>query len=107
MKKESIFKFILLCFIICFLVILFAGKTGYYEKKLRDNSILTGEQIKKFEEDIKNGKSVDISNYVINENKDYTTKLTSDVYSVSLKLEKTIDKIVKFIFNEVGKNIND
>ena len=107
MKKESIFKFILLCFIICFLVILFTGKTGYYEKKLRDNSILTEEQIKKFEEDIKNGKSVDISNYVINENKDYTTKLTSDVYSVSLKLEKTIDKIVKFIFNEVGKNIND
>ena len=56
MKKESIFKFILLCFIICFLVILFAGKTGYYEKKLRDNSILTEEQIKKFEEDIKNGR---------------------------------------------------
>ena len=27
------------------------------------------------------GKSVDISNYVINENKDYTTKLTSDVVS--------------------------
>lgn len=107
MKKESIFKFILLCFIICFLVILFAGKTGYYEKKLRDNSILTEEQIKKFEEDLKKGKSVDISNYVINKNKDYTTKLTSDVYSVSLKLEKTIDKIVKFIFNEVGKNIND
>lgn len=107
MKKENIFKFILLCFIICFLVILFAGKTGYYEKKLRDNSILTEEQIKKFEEDLKNGKNVDISNYVINENKDYTTKLTSDVYSVSLKLEKTIDKIVKFIFNEVGKNIND
>lgn len=107
MKKESIFKFILLCFIICFLVILFAGKTGYYEKKLRDNSILTEEQIKKFEEDLKNGKNVDISNYVINENKDYTTKLTSDVYSVSLKLEKIIDKIVKFIFNEVGKNIND
>ena len=53
MKKESIFKFILLCFIICFLVILFAGKTGYYEKKLRDNSILTEEQIKKFEEDLK------------------------------------------------------
>ena len=107
MKKESIFKFILLCFIICFLVILFAGKTGYYEKKLRDNSILTEEQIKKLEEDLKKGKNVDISNYVINENKDYTTKLTSDVYSVSLKLEKTIDKIVKFIFNEVGKNIND
>lgn len=107
MKKESIFKFILLCFIICFLVILFAGKTGYYEKKLRDNSILTEEQIKKFEEDLKNGKDVDISNYVINKNKDYTTKLTSDVYSVSLKVEKTIDKIVKFIFNEVGKNIND
>lgn len=107
MKKESIFKFILLCFIICFLVILFAGKTGYYEKKLRDNSILTEEQIKKFEEDIKEGKNVDISNYVINENKDYTTNFTNDVYSVSLKLEKTIDKIVKFIFNEVGKNIND
>lgn len=107
MKKESIFKFILLCFIICFLVILFAGKTGYYEKKLRDNSILTEEQIKKFEEDLKKGKNVDINNYVINENKDYTTNFTSDVYSVSLKVEKTIDKIVKFIFNEIGKNINN
>ena len=67
----------------------------------------TEEQIKKFEEDIKNGKNVDISNYVINENKDYTTNFTNDVYSVSLKVEKTIDKIVKFIFNEIGKNINN
>lgn len=107
MIKENIFKFILLCFVICFLVILFAGKTGYYEKKLRNNSILTEEQIKKFENDIKEGKTVDINNYVINENKDYTTNFTNDIYSVSLKVEKTIDKVIKFIFNEVGKNINN
>lgn len=107
MIKENIFKFILLCFVICFLVILFAGKTGYYEKKLRNNSILTEEQIKKFENDIKEGKNVDINNYVINENKDYTTNFTNDIYSVSLKVEKTIDKVIKFIFNEVGKNINN
>ena len=107
MIKENIFKFILLCFVICFLVILFAGKTGYYEKKLRNNSILTEEQKKKFENDIKEGKTVDINNYVINENKDYTTNFTNDIYSVSLKVEKTIDKVIKFIFNEVGKNINN
>ena len=107
MKKHNFFKTLFILVFLLFLALFIASKTGYYEKKLRDNSILTEEQIKKFEEDIKNGKSVDISNYVINENKDHTTKLTSDVYSVSLKLEKTIDKIVKFIFNEVGKNIND
>ena len=73
MKKESIFKFILLCFIICFLVILFAGKTGYYEKKLRDNSILTEEQIKKFESDLSEGKNVTIDDYVVNDKVDYTT----------------------------------
>ena len=107
MKKHNFFKTLFILVFLLFLALFIASKTGYYEKKLRDNSILTEEQIKKFEEDLKKGKNVDISNYVINENKDYTTKLTSDVYSVSLKLEKTIDKIVKFIFNEVGKNIND
>ena len=107
MNKENIIKFIFMCLVISFLVILFSQKTEYYQKKLTQSKILTEEQIKKFEKDVEDGKNVDLIDYVIDENKDYTSDLSNNVYNVSLKLEKTIDKIIKFIFNEMGKVINN
>ena len=49
---------------ISFIALLLAENFGYYKTKEEKAKILTEEQIIKFEEDIKNGKSIDITEYI-------------------------------------------
>lgn len=105
--KDKIIKFILFSFLVFFLVLLFAEHFGYYETKEERVKTLTEKQIEEFENDIKNGKKIDITDYVIEENKDYTNNLSKSIYKISLRLEKRTDQIIRLIFNKAGKLVND
>ena len=45
------------------LVLYFGQATGYYEYKNNQKTTLTEESIKRFEQDIKDGKDINVSNY--------------------------------------------
>lgn len=107
MKKEKIPFYFLIIFLFFFLVLLFAYYNGYYQTKNTKTKILTEEQIKVFESDIKNGKEIDIDEYVTLENKDYSNKLSIFIYKSSLKLEKIIDNSVKYIFKKAGEVVEE
>ena len=77
MKENKIFKFIFLVLIIIFLGLFIANNTGYYSFSLRNKKELTEEQIKKFEEDIKNGVNVDINDYLVYSEVSYQNNLSS------------------------------
>lgn len=53
-----------------------AMETGYYEAKLNEKTMLTEESIKKFEQDVREGKNVDINDYVIEKNRDFSNGAT-------------------------------
>lgn len=106
MSKEKIVKMFFFILLFGFLVLLFAESNGYYQTKATKTKILTEEQIKQFEEDIKEGKDIDLSSY-ITEEKSYTSKLSNNIYKISLKLEKGIDKTIKSIFKAVNNAIED
>ena len=57
-----------------FLVLYFAQAGGYYEDVNNKKASLTEEKIKQFEEDVKNGKKIEVENYVVNIKKIMTTK---------------------------------
>ena len=103
--KEKIGKFLLLLTIVVFASIMFANSKGYYETKNYEIKTLTEEQIKKFEEDIKNGVSIDVEDYTIKKETDYTNKLSNGIYKVSLKIESALDKVFKAFFNGAGSLI--
>ena len=105
--KEKIAKFILFGFVILFAGLLFADANGYYVNKTYEHKTLTEEQIKKFEEDIKNGVSIDVEDYTINNEKDYTNKLSDGIYKVSLKIESLVDSFLTALFNGAGSLISD
>ena len=64
-KKNRLFKIIFWLFFLSFMLIYFSELTGYYEYKNYQKSIMTNEQIKQFEQDIKDGKEVNLDNYVV------------------------------------------
>lgn len=91
-----------------FYTFLFIGyENGYYKTKHEKAKELTDAQIIEFEQDIKDGKSIDLKKYVLYEEKDYTNPLSKNVYNVSLKLEKAIDIVIKIIFKEMSKAVTD
>ena len=58
MKPEKIFKSVLMILFIIFISLYISQSSGYYEYEQYKKVELTKEQIKKFEQDIKDGKKV-------------------------------------------------
>lgn len=90
-KKNKIFKFIFTVLLLSFLVIYLSEMAGYYEYKNYQKKEMTEEQIKKFEEDVKNGIEVDLNDYLINDDRIYYNNLSK----ITSKLSDGISKFVK------------
>ena len=90
-RKQSLFKIVFASFLFSFLVIYFSELTGYYEYKNHNKTVLTEEQIKKFESDVANGKEVDINEYIVVDSMSYNNKLSK----VTSKLSDGISNIVE------------
>ena len=105
--KNKIFIIILASLFIFFVILLIAQQQGYYKNRNEKAKVLTEEQIKNFEKDISDGKKIDIKKYVLYENKNYSNKISKNVYKASLTLETVIDKTIKLIFSGLGKAVGD
>lgn len=106
-KKEKFFKYILKIFniilVISFLTLYFSQKSGYFEYQQYKKTSFTKEQIEKFEQDIKEGKDVDITNYLDNKDDDYSNKISR----LGLGLSKGIEKTIKGGLNKIINLLNN
>lgn len=86
-KKKNWFLRLLSILFIVFLGLYIASISGYYEAQVSNKVALTDKAIQKFEEDVLEGKEVDINTYITNENKDYSNKFTDagDKFSESIQ----------------------
>ena len=105
MKKIPLI--ILLSLFTFYVILLLAQSQGYYKTRSEKAKILTDEQIQKFEKDINEGKSIDVTKYVLYEDKDYTNDVSNNVYKMSLKLENAFDTTIRLIFNSASKAVNN
>lgn len=100
---NKIFKRVFLAILIAFTAIYVSQATGYFEYEQHKNVVLTNEQIKKFEQDVKDGKDVDALSYLKEEGKDYSSKLSR----FGLKLSENLSKMVKNFMDKTFKVLND
>lgn len=106
-KKNKIYKFIFWLFFMSFLVIYFSELTGYYEYQNYQKAALTEEQIKKFEEDVKNGNKVDINEYLVVNNKKYNNTLSKLASKLSDGISKLVNSGVEYTFKYISKLIDE
>lgn len=104
-KKNNWLIVFLKVSIVLFLILYIMLENGYYETKLSKKVTLTEENIRKFEDDVKNNKIVDISNYNVEEEKDYSNKMSrlgqkiNDSFGkIIIKGAKEIVDILKSLF---------
>lgn len=98
MFKKGIKYFIILIFLI--FLFLFNFGDMMYKSDLTLKKELTEEQIKKFEKDIKDGKEININNYIVKEN-NYTNGITEINSNISHFIEKTFRKLFKYFIKNI------
>lgn len=102
MNKEESLKVVFILLFIIFITIYISQATGYYEYELHKKTELTKEQIKQFEEDIKNNKNIDVTKYIENDAKKYSNEFSK----IGSNFSNVTSKYIKKGINEVFKIIN-
>ena len=68
---------------------------------------LTEEQMKQFEEDVKNNENIDLNDYVVNTQTDYTNKFTKGVTNASLTINRYLKKSIESVFKIMSKMVEE
>ena len=105
MKVNKFIKFVFLILILSFAFLIIGSESGYYEYEIAQNTRLTEESIRKFEEDVEQGKSIDINDYLVAKKTDYNNSISTFGNKVSKGIEDTVSKGFSFIFNYLSKQI--
>ena len=99
MKLSKLFKLFVVIIITTFIFSYAIEQSGYYEYNLQSKRNLTNKEIKEFERDVKEGKDIDIKDYMKDDNIDYSNNLTKATSNMSIKLNKYIKLILTDSFN--------
>ena len=93
-KNYNLFWWILSISFILFVSLVIAYDSGYYEANISRKSKITNEKIREFEQDVKQGKDIDIKDYVESDFIDYSSPMSK----VGAKLSSTIDDFMNNSF---------
>ncbi|MFV0275434.1 MAG: hypothetical protein ACK5HL_04280 [Bacilli bacterium] len=86
-----------------YIVIYISQVTGYYEYSESKKTSLTKEQIIQFEQDVKDGKKVDIKDYSSVNTYHYDNNVSNSALSMSNGIEKTTKNILNSFFDITDK----
>ena len=107
MKKDKIAKLLLMLVTFAFVVSYIIYETGYYEYKLQNRTVLTKEQMEKFEKDVEEGKDVSLNDYLVETEVDYSNKLTDTTVMISNKVNLYFKKGVELVFRQVNRLVQE
>ena len=103
-KLHPVLKILAVLFII-YVALYIASASGYYERRIRNKVIITDNNIKDFEEKIKNGETISLDSYLTNDYDDYSNSisklgdnLTNGVAEVVLKSSEVVMDVLKSLF---------
>lgn len=98
-KNGKLFWVIILASFIAFMILYICKEAGYYEYKAYQKVILTEEAIKRFEEDVYQGKDVKASDYITVKDTDYSNKFSC----LGAKIGEIIDNVMNNVLKDTMK----
>lgn len=97
-RKARIFFRILFCFFLVYVALIIAYESGYYETKSSERAILTKEAMERFEQDLSKGQLVDVKDYLVEDRKDYSNKVTKVGNKISQGISDFMTKGLSGVF---------
>lgn len=102
-KNSKVFWWILGCFLIIFIGLSIASETGYYESRVANQTHITASAIKQFEKDVKDGKNVQIEDYLEKASVDNSNTMSNLGNKFSKNVEDIINDGIAFMIDVFGK----
>ena len=106
-KLNKLFRYTILVSFVTFFALYLSQSTGYFEYRNSKKVALTNKQIEKFEQDIKEGKTVDIENYIETNNQNYQNIISKTGLTISNLTEKAIRKLIDGSFKVLGDLVGE
>ena len=106
-KRNKIFRWTMFFLLITFLTLYISQATGYYEYEQSRKTAFTEEQIKQFEQDVKNGKEIDVTKYLENTTKNYQNNISKITLNISESISKYMKLGIEKLFEGIAKAIEE
>ena len=106
-KLNKLFRYTILVSFVTFFALYLSQSTGYFEYRNSKKVALTNKQIEKIEQDIKEGKTVDIENYIETNNQNYQNTISKTGLTISNLTEKAIRKLIDGSFKVLGDLVGE
>jgi len=106
-RKHRILMSILGLLFIAFLIVYFGGLSGFYEYEEYKRRVLTEEQIEVFEQDIRAGKEIDVTDYIAPINRDYSNRISSSGVAITNRIEQILTTGINVTFRSIGRYVSD
>jgi len=99
--NRNFFRVLIILFIV-FMGLYIAMQSGYYDATLRTRVELTEERILQFEQDVRDGKAIDINNYIEDDFVDFSSRTSKLGMNLSNSTEKFMTRGISSIFKFLG-----
>jgi len=105
--KDNFWKFAGLTIFLIFLALYYSAQTGLIDYQARNKTVLTEEQIKMFEEDVKNNVQIDLKKYIEDKEEKYDNNISKTTLKISTTIGETIQGGLNFLFGRLENAMND
>ncbi len=102
MKGSAVARIIILILFILFVGLYLVGNSTYYDYEAASRTRLTKEQIKIFEQDIKEGNAIDVEEYLKKNEKNYDNPISNATLNISKTISKSFDKALNYVFKKIS-----
>lgn len=103
---NNFFKGTILTLFIVFVGLYYLSNAGVIDYKAKNKTILTEEQIRAFEEDVKNNVEIDIKKYIDNKEEQYNNGISKTTLKVSNSIGEAVSSILNFVFSKMEDVMN-
>lgn len=103
MKEGKPFRVILIVLFIVFISLYVSQATGYYDYQQYQKTEITAEKMKQFEKDVKDGKNIDLEDYLEDKTHNYNSKLSTAGLNVSNSIKNFAQKGIGGAFNFLAR----
>ena len=104
--RDNFFKIMSLTVFLIFIALYYSSNAGLIDYQARNQSILTEEQIKIFEEDVKNNVEIDIKKYLDHDEEKYDNNISKTTLKISNSIGEVVQATLNFFFDRMESVMN-
>lgn len=104
--KNNFFRIMTLTVFLIFLALYYSSNAGLIDYQAKNKASLTEEQIKMFEEDVKNNVQIDLKKYIDNKEDRYDNNISKTTLKLSNTIGETVEGILNFVFGKLENAMN-